>query len=543
MTTDASVLLDEEAAALDEIDMILLQSRPKHLLEGIQSGLGFIVSGAVGALGIMVLSPQVGASAGYDKTGGALGGVVGGTAGTVVGLATATSVAAGGVLSGISQILRGIATTPDAVVQPRTGKWWSPYEGRWVETHLKSDKEWLDEQPAYDEDILGKTVLPDSMKDEMERSKRERAAEFGVFETDLYDLLGVDPDADEEEIKRRFAQLGKMFSPTRAGADSEQTRRRYQQVSNACVILCNRELRKRYDKAGMKGVYGDHEEKPLVNPTQLFGILFGSEKFDDYFGRLAMASQAIVSNSMAAEMTAGRARMLQKRRVTRVALKLAERLKKWTTGDEEGAKQEWEAEAKALSDSNYGLPLVHLIGSVYSLCAAQFLGSIDSGIGMPSIRRWAKKQQVELEEAGKLTLERVSAFVVGNAKVDALKEEVNSTLELANTESERRSITGELYEIVGEDFLEILWTRTTVDVTSTIHEASQMVLFDLDLNDETRKKRGQGLELLGRIFQDATHEPSEEIVSQQAAFEKVAFYAIVDIVRNHEIATRNAPRI
>jgi hypothetical protein len=43
-----------------------------------------------------------------------------------------------------------------------------------------------------------------------------------------------------------------------------------------------------------------------------------------------------------------------------------------------------------LSKASYGTELVHMIGKVYSLSAHQFLGSTDSGVGLPSISKWAK---------------------------------------------------------------------------------------------------------------------------------------------------------
>lgn len=115
--------LAQEQQALDEIDVLLNQNRPKHLVEGVTSGLGYIVAGAVGAAGILVLSPKVGADAGREKSG-ALGAAVGGLLGGVIGAGSAVSVAAGGLLSGVGQILRGLVNTPNCIIQPRQGKWY-----------------------------------------------------------------------------------------------------------------------------------------------------------------------------------------------------------------------------------------------------------------------------------------------------------------------------------------------------------------------------------------------------------------------------------
>jgi len=67
-----------------------------------------------------------------------------------------------------------------------------------------------------------------------------------------------------------------------------------------------------------------------------------------------------------------------------------------------------------------------------------------------------------------------------------------------------------------------------------------MTLFDADLNDETRKLRGKGLEVLGEIFQNAEYGQSPEILQSEAEYERIAFYAVLDTCAKQEIAARNA---
>jgi X-domain of DnaJ-containing len=227
------------------------------------------------------------------------------------------------------------------------------------------------------------------------------------------------------------------------------------------------------------------------------------------------------------------ARQLQKRRVTRLALVLADRLQPHVKGDAEEAKEAWKREAADLCDSNHGTELVRLIGASYASCAAQFLGSLESGIGMPSIARWARKQRISLERTAEQTAKKVEAFAVGNAKEAKLQDEANLLLLQDATDEEA-------FERIGKEMLAVMWTRTAVDVASTIHEVSQMVLFDQDLNPETRKLRGHALEDLGQIFQTASCRRSDEDIQTQGDFERIAFYAVLETIRNQEMATRNA---
>lgn len=103
---------------MEEVDEILNRNRPRHLVDGIASGIGFVLAGAVGACGILVLSPHVAGESGAAEAG-APGRVVGGLVGAVVGVATAVSVAAAGVASGVGQVVRGLVNTPNSFVEPR----------------------------------------------------------------------------------------------------------------------------------------------------------------------------------------------------------------------------------------------------------------------------------------------------------------------------------------------------------------------------------------------------------------------------------------
>lgn len=416
---------------------------------------------------------------------------------------------------------------------------------------MKSEQEWIDEQPEFDEDILGDEVVPEEKL--LERSdvkeKHARAIQYNVKDTELYDIMGVDPDATEDEIKRRYNQVGKLFSPTRQGADNPAAKARFQQISNAFVVLTNKEMRARYDKYGQDGIYGTDglstEDNDLINPQKLYNIMYGSDKFQNYIGRLAAASEATVGIERSSKITLVEARQLQKRRVTRLALHLAERLKKWTKGAQEEAKDDWNKEAEILCDANHGKDLVHVIGSAYSLSAVQFLGSFESGIGMPSISRWATRQHQALTFHGMTHAKKVENFA-GDVKEISVEHEAKKGIapsltpgggEIFENDS---GVTAELFESIGKDVLEMLWTRTVVDVINTIHEACQMVLFDADLNDETRKLRGEGLEVLGEIFQNADYGQSTETEESEASYEEIAFYAVLDTIRKQEIASRNA---
>lgn len=88
--------------------------------------------------------------------------------------------------------------------------------------------------------------------------------------------------------------------------------------------------------------------------------------------------------------------------------------------------------------------------------------------------------------------------------------------------------------------LNLLWAQTVVDVANTLHETVQMVLMDQSQSAEVRKKRGEGLAVMGEIFENVRGTAEEEEQAKQKFLEEIAFYTVLDTVRRQEEAAQRA---
>ena len=66
---------------------------------------------------------------------------------------------------------------------------------------------------------------------------------------DPYKVLGVSPDASDDEIKRAYRQLAKKYHPD-SNAGNAEAEKKFKDISEANAILGDAEKRKIYDEFG-----------------------------------------------------------------------------------------------------------------------------------------------------------------------------------------------------------------------------------------------------------------------------------------------------
>ncbi|CAB9529212.1 protein DnaJ [Seminavis robusta] len=525
-------LRKEQEEAKKQLDQMFAQSRPKNLPEGLGKGVSNIVGGAVGGAGIAVLAPTAGLAMGLQN-GGLIGGVFGVAGGAVVGVLGAAAIVVSGTVTGVTQIIRGVAAVPSSITAPRQGKWWNEASHKWIATDLPKE---IAEVPANDDDLLK------HLEDELDAAgKKSEGAGGEVKETFYYDVLEVDPKAEAGAIKRQYYKLARVYHPDKCPGD-EAAANKFKDVAEAYQVLSDPTLRAKYDTEGKDALSGDKtsvDGSGQPDPSLLLAFLFGSDRFNDYYGRLATSTSAMLGDSPKLSME--QARTLQERRCTRLAAKLAAKIQPWVAEDFEACKVMWQTEAEDLCTANYGWELVQLLGMAYEVSAEQFLGSMDSGIGLPSIGKWATGQKAKSKRSRAAQKNQMEMLM---ATMDAMKvqAEFQKKMAEAKNDGEKMKLQKEMEVASQNTMLKIIWSTTAVDITATIHETCQMVFFDQSVDKDCHKRRAHAVKNLGQIFQACPEPPVPEGGKKDARtlFEEAALEATVETMKRKDESQYNA---
>jgi molecular chaperone DnaJ len=103
---------------------------------------------------------------------------------------------------------------------------------------------------------------------------------------DYYELLGIERNADEGEIKRAFRRLARQLHPD--VSDAPDAQERFREVTEAYEVLSNTETRALYDRYGHEGLRSGGFRPTQFDISDLFSAFFG----DDLFGAAAGTRRA-----------------------------------------------------------------------------------------------------------------------------------------------------------------------------------------------------------------------------------------------------------
>ncbi len=102
---------------------------------------------------------------------------------------------------------------------------------------------------------------------------------------DYYEVLGVNREASQEELKKAFRKAALKYHPDRNPDDAE-AEARFKEIAEAYEVLSDVNQRTRYDQFGHAGVSGARHTdfRGFEDIFSHFSDIFGGSFFDDLFG-------------------------------------------------------------------------------------------------------------------------------------------------------------------------------------------------------------------------------------------------------------------
>ncbi|KAF8970957.1 X-domain of DnaJ-containing-domain-containing protein [Flammula alnicola] len=358
------------------------------------------------------------------------------------------------------------------------------------------------------------------------RKGRKIGTQDRPLETGYYDILGVPVTATTDDIKKAYRRAAIKHHPDK-NPDDPNAEERFKEIAIAYQTLSDDTLRRKYNEFGPKE---SAPEGGYVDPEEVFGAIFGGERFVPIIGNISLARdmktalqeaeeaegwadeqdgvprpkdskgreiltpeekakkeekervKAEKDRQKAAEKAAARAERVKKL-VENMERKLSIFTESATGPDDPDVSSSWrticQLEAEELKRESYGVELLQTIGFVYVSKAKHHLATNQLSSG---------KYHVFSETVSTLraAIELKSVF-----------DQIQAAEKAGNLSPEEKK---RLEEQAAEKGLQALFKGTKLEVESILRETCERVLEDPTISREKAQLRAVAMQMLGEAY-------------------------------------------
>jgi len=306
----------------------------------------------------------------------------------------------------------------------------------------------------------------------MEAGSSSPSSSGAPRETEFYEILGVSIDATPAQIKKGYYQMAKIHHPDKGGSEDK-----FKLISHAYEVLSDPAKRELYNKHGKVVFEKGAAAGEFHDPRELFSRMFGGGKFEEFFGIVSMFDMDASGADEATTMIC---------RVIDLSDKLLVRLKPWLDGKHDQFRKETTDLAEELKAQDHGPDLLEHIGYVYSQEARQHLGGF--------LGKWAEFKEITH------TVSQGVGALKSAMKLEQRQQELAEQQGEPQTVDEQAEMQAKIEAELIDEGLGAMFKFGKLEIDAVIRKVCEHLLADLDLSKAERKRRAEGVRVMGEIF-------------------------------------------